>query len=192
MSDKLRLFVAVTIPPDRLEAVDRALEPLKPALGDARWVPVANQHVTLKFLGWVGPDLVEPVHEVCARVARSHAAARVSLAPMGTFPGRTRVRVLWAGLDDEASLLTSLAAGLDSGLERLGFAAETRPFTPHLTVARLRRPKRLEAGLPVLPDEALRPFEVRDLHLFRSHLSPRGARYEAIAAFPLGPEAGDE
>jgi RNA 2',3'-cyclic 3'-phosphodiesterase len=186
MPERLRLFVAADVPGDRLAAVQRSTSALRRALGDARWVAPANQHVTLKFLGYVTSDLLPAVQEACALVARSHRPARVGLAPLGAFPSPRRARVVWAGLDDPGGLLASLAAALDGALEPLGFAAEKRAFTPHLTLARLKSPRRLDEPFPELGPAALAPFDVDAVALYQSHLSPKGARYEVIEGFPLG------
>jgi 2'-5' RNA ligase len=181
--ERLRLFVAVDAPPDQLEAVDDALEDLKKTLGGARWAPVANQHVTLKFLGSTPADLVDAVGDVCARAAAAERPSIVSIAGLGAFPSVTRARVLWAGIDDPNDLLATLARRLADDFAPLGYEPEKRSFTPHLTLARFKRPGRL-GDLPELP--GLDPFSVTELVLYRSRLSPTGARYEVVERYPIG------
>jgi 2'-5' RNA ligase len=108
---------------------------------------------------------------------------RVELDGLGVFPRPTKARVFWVGLEDEGGL-AAIASALDRELER-DFPPEKRAFTAHLTVARLDPPS------PVDPEELERstveasPFRVGELVLYRSHLSPKGARYEPLARFPL-------
>jgi 2'-5' RNA ligase len=182
---RLRLFVAATIPRDVLDAAAAVAEELRPLFPGARWTDVANQHVTLKFLGWADAGLLREVCAACARVAARHAPAPLKLGDPGAFPSKRRVRVVWVGLDDPAGLLAAAARDLDGALEPLGFESEARAFTAHLTLARLRTPVRVAGEWPrvVLPE---RSWTCDALTLFRSHLSPKGARYEALAAFPLG------
>jgi 2'-5' RNA ligase len=179
---KLRLFVAVDAPEDQLARLNRAIAPLKEEYEKARWLPPANQHVTLKFLGSTPSDRFDAVKEVIDVVARSHAPTEVSVAGLGAFPSPRRARVLWAGIDDPASLLTGLAADLSGAFEPLGYRAEARAFTPHLTLARFKVPARLE-GLPEGP--AFDPFVVDRVLLYLSRLHPHGARYEVLDQFAL-------
>ena len=183
---KLRLFVAAAVPEEELERLERLIEPLRHQLPGARWTPPASRHVTLKFLGATSPAMIGDVERAIEVAAAGRTPARVSLDGLGTFPSARRVRVLWAGLDDASSLLGDLASALDRTLEPLGFASEKRAFTPHLTLARFREPIRLGAPLPALPRAESVPWEVASIELFRSYLSPRGARYEVIASAPLG------
>ena len=182
---KLRLFYATTIPEGHLRAVAEAMAPHRAAFEGARWAPVENQHLTLKFLGSTPADLLADVVEAGGRVAEAMRPSQLRLTGLGAFPSTNRARVLWAGIDDAAGLLSRLAADLDEALGPLGFEAEERAFRPHLTLARFRRPVRVPRELPD-PAAELEPFVVDHLILFRSHLHPKGARYEAIATFALG------
>jgi RNA 2',3'-cyclic 3'-phosphodiesterase len=186
---KLRLFVAVPVPQDHLVAVDAAVAPLKDKISGARWAPIANQHVTLKFLGATPSDRLPAVEDVITSVARSHAPREVTLEGIGAFPREHRARVIWAGIDDPAGLLGSLAAGLAAGFEPLGYRTEKRAFTPHLTLARLRVPKTVDLGTLEVD---LPPFVVDHLRLYRSRLHPKGATYEVIRRFELGGGQEDE
>jgi 2'-5' RNA ligase len=183
-SEKLRLFVAVDAPPQQIDAVERAVEELRDEFPGARWTRPESQHVTLKFLGWVPADALVAVESTCTTVAVTHGPAQVSLADLGAFPSETRARVLWLGLADPAKLLHGLSADLDRALAPLGFEPEGRGYTPHLTLARFKVPLRRTEPLPsvTIPRE---PFLVQELHLYRSHLSGRGARYEIVRTFPL-------
>ncbi len=179
----LRLFAAVDMPKRAKDQVERAIAPWRERLPKARWVRPENWHVTVKFMGRTYPRLVDRVHEACRAAASSVRPFRVELGGLGVFPRPKSARVFWVGLEDEGGL-AALASALDRELER-DFPPEKRPFTAHLTVARLNPPG------PVDPDELERSevepaiFRVGELVLFRSHLSPKGARYEPLARFPL-------
>jgi RNA 2',3'-cyclic 3'-phosphodiesterase len=188
MSDveRLRLFVAVSVPEDRLRVVDEAIGPLKEKVTGARWAPLDNQHVTVKFLGSTPAVLIPDVRTVLETTARAHVSSEVRIDELGVFPTLRRARVLWAGLDDPAGLLQSVARALSAGFEPLGYVPEKRAFTPHLTLARFKSPPRLEGTLPALPAAKLAPFSIQALELYRSRLSPKGARYELLESFRLG------
>jgi 2'-5' RNA ligase len=141
----------------------------------------------MKFLGATWPRLLPTVEQAVAATARATPSFRSALTTVGAFPTPTRARVLWAGLDDPNGSLSSIAGTLDERL-REDFIPEKRPFTPHLTVARLTPPRNLQEfapGLDGLPVPSER-FVVDRLVLYRSHLSPRGATYEALRSDPLG------
>lgn len=186
--ERLRLFVAADLPPDLLAALDESLASLRssPEFATARWTVPANQHVTLKFLGWVDAGTVDPVLESLAAVASSHELAAITVTGLGAFPSERRARVLWAGLHDPAGLLSALASDLDRALTPLGFEPETRPFRPHLTLARFKPPASIAGVLSEVPEVSEPSFEVNRVHLYRSHLHPRGARYEILRSLPLG------
>lgn len=183
---RIRLFVAVSIPRGHLEAIDEQIATFKSKVTKARWTSIDNQHVTLKFLGSTPEDRLSAVKDACRVVAASHAPATVSLSDVGAFPSRSRVRVLWVGLADDTSLLTKIAADLDQAFEPLGYPTESRAFTSHLTLCRFKIPVPLKGGLPEIDTSQLQPFTIDSVELFRSHLSPKGARYEILESFELG------
>jgi len=141
----------------------------------------------VKFLGRTWPRLVPEVESAAAAAAAGSGPFRTSLDAVGVFPSPTRARVLWVGLKDPEGRFGNVAADLDRALEDF-FVPEHRAFTPHLTVARLQPPRDLGEFDPGLIGTAVdaEPFDVERLVLYRSHLSPAGARYEAVGAWALG------
>ena len=177
----LRLFVATEIPDEVRGALAEAVTPVRERFPKARWVPIQNQHVTVKFLGSTYPRLVEWVTAAVRQVATRNASFTTRVEGLGAFPNARRARVLWAGLDAAASAFGRLAADLDEGLSE-EFEPEKRAFTPHLTVARF------EPTVSLDPDEIAfesEPFEVRRIVLFRSHLRRPAPVYEPMEAFRL-------
>lgn len=183
--DKARLFAALEVPRDRLEALNETLADLKRSSSDLRFVKLENQHVTLKFFGWLGPDETDAAGRMMKEVAGSHAPGPLALTDLGAFPSLRRVRVLWSGVEDPSGTTSAVAEALDAGAAGFGVAREERSFRPHLTLARSKRPRPLE-HLPQVPPEARRTFDFGELVLFRSHLSSVGARYEVIHRHLLG------
>jgi 2'-5' RNA ligase len=177
----LRLFVAVDIPAAVRDELHRRMAPYRERVPEARWTRPENWHVTIKFLGATYPRLVNVVKTTVAVAAASAQSFQSAITVLGAFPSARRARVLWSGLEDESERLASVAKDLDERL-REHFKPEARSLTPHLTLARLRSPINLEEaapewiGFPV----ASAPFTIDRLILYRSHLSPRGARYEPV------------
>jgi RNA 2',3'-cyclic 3'-phosphodiesterase len=183
----LRLFLGVGVPDLQLRALEAATEGLRRDVGGARWVARENQHVTIKFLGWTPPPVLDAVLAAARAAVAGLGPWRTSLTHLGAFPSARRARVLWAALEDPDATMAALAGAVDKLTEPLGFVAEKRAYTPHLTLARLRPPARLPE-LPELSAPVCAPFTVDDLRLYRSHLSPRGARYEVLERISFGGE----
>lgn len=177
----LRLFVAFEVPEAVRSDLARAVEPLRQRFPKARWAPVENQHVTVKFLGSTYPRLVEWVTSTVREIAASHEPFDTRVGGLGAFPNARRARVLWAGLDDPGSRSAAIAGSLDDALAR-HFKAEKRPFTPHLTVARFDPPVGIDPGEVAFESG---PFAVDRIVLFRSHLRRPAPVYEPVATFPL-------
>jgi RNA 2',3'-cyclic 3'-phosphodiesterase len=180
----LRLFVAVDLPPDVRADLAGQTAALHGRVAGARWTPPENWHVTLHFLGRTWPRLLGWVVERVAEAAASTAPFRSSVRGIGAFPSWRRVRVLWAGLADEAGAFAGTAGAVQEALSQ-EFRPEDRAFAPHLTLARLNPPA------PVDPADVgdLRPsrdFEVRRLVLYRSHLRRPAPVYEPLESFTLG------
>ena len=177
----LRLFAAIEIPERIRVALAESVAPLRERFPKARWVPLENQHVTVKFLGSTWPRLVEWVPQTISGVAGRHEPITTRVEGLGAFPKARTARVLWAGLDDAGGRLERLAADLDESLAR-EFAPEKRAFTPHLTLARFDPPVGLEPLEVAFESE---PFAIHRIVLFRSHLRRPAPVYEPVGTFPL-------
>ena len=183
----IRSFVAVNIPEivrNELAGIERQL---KSRCGDVKWVRPESLHMTLKFLGNVDPGGLDAISRVLERSAVSLAAFSLVLGGLGRFPHSGAPRVIWVGVREGAEQLKGLAASVETALMTRGFEREKRPFSPHLTLGRVRMPKSA-SGM----DEAIReidymsePFTVAEFSLMRSDLLPSGARYSVIHSVQL-------
>jgi 2'-5' RNA ligase len=184
----MRLFVAVELDEAVRERLARELEPLR-ALPEAprglRWLPAESWHVTLQFLGEVQDSMLDPLRSACAQAGTAVSAFELVLAGAGAFKPRA-ARVLWLGARTGSSDLAALAEAVTARTEPLGFAAEERAFSAHVTIARIKPAADLR---PLLPRLQLGPFaqRVTRLTVVRSHLSQHGARYEALFHAELAP-----
>ena len=150
-----------------------------------RWLAPHNWHLTLQFFGAVQDDAVPAVGAACERAARGQEPFAIELGGAGAFASPRRARVLWIGVRAGHEQVAALADALCAQTEALGFAREQREFRSHLTVARLKTPGDVQALLGSLRVPPL-AMQVAALTLYRSHLSSKGADYEAIARFALG------
>ena len=181
----MRLFVALEIPRVVRDNLATLINDLRTAAPKTRWVRPESIHVTLKFIGEVPPEKVADIRGALSGVSSEHAA-ELSFHGLGFFPNAKRPSVLWAGIDASPNL-QSLARDIERSLEKLGFPREQRDFTPHLTLARFNEPRpqpALQAAVEKQADQSLGRFEVAEFFLFESKLSPQGAKYRKLAAFP--------
>ncbi len=187
----MRLFLAAGLPDELLGQVDEVRSSLAGRLDGWRWVRPAGVHLTLCFLGEVAPESDRRARGTWCRVAGAARPFRIRLGRVGHFPVGGRPRVLWLGVEetDPGDALAALAAEVGHAARALGWDATSRPFHPHLTLARGGR-----GGRPDRPHVVARPagneFRVRELVLYCSRLEPGGARYTALESFPLGHPAG--
>lgn len=189
----LRLFVALE-PPDpvrrRVASLQADLERAAGrAAGDVKWVVPENVHLTLHFLGGVPEERRAAVEAAVAEAAAGCAPFHLDVHGAGAFPSGRRARVLWAGIGGDVAMLGTLAADLGRRLGALGYPAEDRPFSAHLTLGRSRDPRGLPglaAALARCADVPAARWPVEEVVLFRSHLSPHGPRYEGLSRAPLG------
>ena len=159
----------------------RAIASLSQHVTGARWVPKENLHLTLAFLGRVDDQRVGEISSAIAYVVQGHVDFSVRLDELGAFPSTRRARVVWAGLDDPTQGIAGLADSVGEAMEGLGFPREKRAFSPHVTIARLKTPGRVELN------ELLEPiaFPVERITLFESKLGRPNAVYSEIATFPF-------
>jgi 2'-5' RNA ligase len=159
------------------------------AAADMKWVPAANVHVTLRFFGTLDAAAVDAVLAALGdRVPL--APFELGLGPGGTFPPAGRPRVLWLGLSAGAGALAALHAWVTPRVDAFGEPDRHAGYTPHLTIARVRREARAgglrEAAAATSPPEARAHIDA--ITLFESVSSGKGAIYRPIGRVPLGGE----
>jgi 2'-5' RNA ligase len=183
----LRLFFAVELPSEIREAAAAHAARLRrefPAVR-ANWPRPESLHLTLKFLGEVEAIRIDALHHAAAAAAAGLAPFALTIEGAGTFSPRGAARILWLGVRDDSGQLSRLHFRLDKECAQAGFPRESRPFRPHLTLARLRALQRVEF-VAALSDKHLRlpfgphAFQVSGFVLMRSELGPGGSRYTAL------------
>ncbi len=143
----------------------------------------------MKFLGNISSDIIEPMAQRLAQALADLKPFEVEVRGLGTFPGGSRPRVIWLGFGEGKAILAELARRVEEACVDLGFARENRPFSPHLTIGRVRRPT---PQLSALRDNIARveynplKLSVDRVNLMKSKLSPRGPTYTVLTALTLG------
>jgi 2'-5' RNA ligase len=179
---RVRAFFGLPVPEPQREELAPFLNACSQVAPHFRWTPRDNLHLTIRFVGNVERGLVESVAGALAH--RSFAAFDVELGDVGSFGRGRAARVVWLGLRKGAEVAAALASQVEEECVRVGLAAESRPYTAHLTLARAR--PRGGASLPELPAlPRVRPWRADQLVLYSSRLTRTGTVYEVLRTLEL-------
>jgi len=190
--EQVRSFIAIELPDELklgLTQLEAQLKMSKPPW--VKWVDPYSIHLTLKFLGSIAVDRISEITRAMEEAVQGIAPFSLEVKDLGVFPNLRRVQVVWVGIRGEVDKLSQLQQHLESNLARLDFAPETRPFTPHLTLARLRNQASLDERqsfgqlIAITKFEATYTIKVDAISLMRSQLTREGAIYSRISSIGL-------
>ncbi len=180
----LRTFIALPLPTEWIALLAEVIDHLDSAAsGGVRWVRPSGIHLTLKFLGATDPPLAPRILDGLLESMDGALAPALSLSGLGTFPNRNNPRVIWAGVSGDLETLADLQQRVETLAVGLGWAAERRPFRPHLTIGRVRdrisaaERRRLVAAISNCAVPRLASWRPDAVRLYKSELTPRGAIY---------------
>ena len=178
----MRLFTAIDLPEEMLDTLRDFLARLRP-LAKLHWTSVENLHITTKFIGEWPEARIEEMKSALRGVKQgvpSHMPIHISMRGVGWFPNVHRARVFWAGVDG-GEPLAMLARSTDQAAATLDIPVETRAYSPHLTLARVKGVVRLDDLLPAIRDPDFGAFQAACFFLY---ISSNG-KYSKLAEFPL-------
>lgn len=201
----MRTFIAIELPAgvkqrviERQRRLQRLLD--EQGVGSAfRWTPPDNLHLTLRFLGETGDAQRRQIETALAKIAAQSHEFQLVVQAAGAFPNLRKPNILWLDFGGDLNVLLPLQRQIEITAQQVGFAAETRAFTPHLTIARAQ--KNAAPAMLAHSGEALRtvtgtqlpadaPFTVEGFHLIHSDLRPSGPIYTPLASFALRQDPG--
>lgn len=185
---KIRSFIAIELPPLIRHEIEAIQSRLKSSGSDVRWARPEGVHLTLKFLGQVEQERVPEVSTVIERCCTAHPPFVLAVGSLGAFPNERNPKVVWVGVTDDAGYLVKLQQRLERELSKIGFKEEKRAFSPHLTLGRVKSPKKkreLAQQLEDLRACACGTFEAKEICLFKSDLTPGGAVYTKLTTCTL-------
>ena len=190
--EQVRSFIAIELPDElKLELSQLVAQLKSDEQSWVKWVDPYNIHLTLKFLGNVAVDMLDDITGAIEKAAQGIAPFHLEVKELGVFPNLRRVQVAWVGISGEVDKLAQLQQHIESNLAPLGFAPESRPFVPHLTLARLRdqallaERQRFGQLITGTKFEAANAIKVNALSLMRSQLTREGAIYSRISSAGL-------
>lgn len=177
----MRLFVAIDVPKDSA----RRIESLRDESLSVRWTPPERFHLTLRFIGDVSEETASAVERALAGIEPS---GPTTIEPLGVdvFPSRRNPRVLVLRVRPVPAL-TQLQADIETAVQEAGLDAETRAFSPHITLGRVKKasPREVRPFLGARQNPGLAPFTADAFHLYESTLHPEGSRHDVITSYPL-------
>lgn len=180
-----RGFIAVDFAPSR--SLSDVMQELKTSGASLKLVPAEHFHSTLKFLGDTEEGLADEIVGIMRKACEGHPPFRAMLQGTGAFPSLSRMNVIWVGIEG-ARPIADIAARLDASLAPLGFRPEGRPWSPHMTLARVKGGGNLERVRQILQAHVRDSFGealVDRVRLKRSVLTPQGPVYTTVAEVPL-------
>jgi len=183
----MRTFIAIDLPQNIKDGLQRIQDKLKASEADVKWVSPENIHLTLKFLGEIDDAKLAKINEIMLKVCSGKEQFQLSIRSLGVFPKINFPRVIWVGIDKGDKETNEIAQDLEERIASLGIPKEKRAFSSHITIGRVRsmlnrqrlaeeleRPENAPQGKD-FPD-----FMVTKITLFKSSLSPKGPVYEAL------------
>jgi 2'-5' RNA ligase len=180
----MRLFVAVVPPVEIVEHLAEFVEPRREYPDeDVRWAADENWHITLAFLGDVPEYKTDDLADGLERVAGRQKPFDLQLGGAGAFPGVADARVLWTGVRDESEALPHLAMTARSAANKAGVTVDGRKFTPHVTLARLRRPMDVVRWVRIFDTYQGPTWTADSIQLISSRLGEgpsHGAAYDTV------------
>ena len=188
----VRSFIAIELPADVRAGLASIEEKLKVRRHSfVKWADPESIHLTLKFLGSVSGETIPEIVEAMSLVAQPVSPFTLQIGGTGAFPNWQRPQVVWVGVGGEMGRLTTIQRELEAALSPLGFPPESRPFSPHLTLGRLRERvtpedrRRFGLWAQSVNFEASLSFEVNAVRLMKSQLTPSGPIYSELASVEL-------
>ena len=190
--EQIRSFIAIELPNELKLELTQLETRLKSAKQPwVKWVNPEGIHLTLKFLGNIAADMTGEITRAMEEAIQGISPFHLEVRELGVFPNLRRVQVAWVGISGEVDKLSQIQKRIETALTPLGFAPESRPFTPHLTLARLRdqaspdERQRFGQLIASTKFEVACTIEVDAISLMRSQLTREGAIYSRISSVEL-------
>lgn len=185
----MRAFIAVELSKEIKETLARIQQKLSPFRQSLNIVNPENIHLTLRFLGEIDKGMVEEINTALQEAAKEYFQFSIALGNIAAFPKIEYPRVIWAGITKGNAELLNIAAAIEEKLVHIGLPKEDKPFSAHITIARVKSSHdraQLVAALKAIPPLAQQETLINKFIFFKSTLTPHGAVHEIVKDYYLG------
>lgn len=182
----MRCFISIELEPSIKDSINDFVQQnnLKEYFSGTKWVKPDNLHITLAFLGEISVDEVSSIKRMLENIPPKHMPFPVELSGLGFFPSLKNPKVFWIGIKEQPELL-KLKQNIDKGLDELNISYDKKPFSPHLTIGRIKTPLKIRPEIMGALDFKA-SFLVTEIHLMKSDLLPAGPIYSGVCNLKLG------
>lgn len=188
----MRSFIAADFPPETITKIGKITVDLQQELpgGALKWVSTDNMHLTIKFIGEIQKNKIAQVKEIMTDTLKGQPSFKIGIQNLGTYPHINNPRVIWLGITQGAPLV-EIHNRLDCALEKLNVRSDRREYSPHLTLARVRRDasrstvKKISETLSQLKVDSLGIITMSEITLYKSKLSSEGPEYTPLHVVSL-------
>jgi len=180
----MRIFIALEIPEKIKKEIEKIQNQLKNTGIKVRWVKPEIIHLTLVFLGEIAPNKIGNIERILSGVSTQISPVNLWLEKVDAFPSPTKAKIIYLSLKGELGKLNALALKIRKLLKKQKINFDQKPFVPHLTLGRLKKPQDVSgllSKIKILRQE----FFVHHLKLIQSTLNPQGPVYKTLASFEL-------
>ena len=186
----MRLFIAFPLDQTVKDKLAAVIDDLKPACDAVKWVARQNIHLTSRFLGETHENQIPKIIEKLDYIAAKYRPFESVIDTIGAFPNPRRPRIIWVGTTRNVDFLTKIATHVELAMQSIGFEAETKRFKAHLTLGRVKDPRRLDDLPDCLDSYRFEPIPLSfdRLVLFKSTLQRTGPIYDRLHEAMLAPK----
>jgi len=189
MKNTLRTFIAIPLPLSVQSGIDKLVRSLRSHGDEVKWVETKNLHVTLKFLGDTHLNDLPQLIQTVTRSVQQIDSFDLVFHGIGVFPNWESPKTIWIGCREGSEELRHLAESIGNGLLPLGYPLETRRFSPHLTIGRIKKASQESSLMTMLAEQRDCSFGscgVEEVQIISSELTRKGPIYDELAAIALG------
>ncbi len=179
----IRTFVAISLPGEIISFLKNIQDEIKRKGINASFARPETMHITLKFIGNTLQHDIETIVEMMRKTAKSHKPFLLSAGEIGIFPSKKKPRIIWAGIKGNVNRLEKIQCDLEINFDLAGFKKEKKNFSPHITLARLRKLQNRFTVIQLIDDfkdNVSKPFKCTSIDLFQSELKPSGASHTKL------------
>ena len=182
---KNRLFIALEIPDDVLDALINLREEIYSDDSNVKWEPREKLHITLKFLGEIDLEMNNKIIKSLEESLLDNEKIQIAFDKFGIFYRFNKPKILWVGIQQNHQLFSKFNI-MENDLEKLGIKKEKRRFKPHLTLLRIKGNENL-AEIEKFNQHSINglSFNVENILLIKSRLHQTGSVYETIRIFEM-------